>query len=633
MTPVCRLCSTSHDLIQLALSHYEVMSAMAANLNAPPASDAGIIAAAVEKPAVEKRLNSIISRAEELARMYRGRVADLDHAEFGFFLDSYQCCVAELQRSNGYAELAVASGVLPSEGTAALARCDQAWSKLVESLGFVEAELAALPATVAAGHSLLAPGGSLHNFYRRVLATAGQDDQVATVLAATRPSGIDGWQSLARQLLSRIEVATADGVTGIGGALPKLYQSGRSVRRQLQRNITQALAGELDLRATVLSMIVLDGLTRADLIGSSWLAETLESDQLSPPEVDALIAGATAGYPIVHEYYQLKARLFGRSQLDEADRYAPVGEEGARISWTEAREIVLATFDAVHPRCGAAVRELLAADRIDAASRPGKAAGSFTKDVPGELPWISMNFNGSLRHVLLLAHELGHGVHMMMSADLPLLAASAPRVLAETVALLFESLTLARLEQSPAGPGATTALLARWIEDQTVTICRHAATFGFEKALRERMSTIGYLDARMINELWLEAQRELYGRGIAISDSFGSWWSYLEGLYLSPGSSYAHLYGQFAAAALAEQAASKGLGDRLLALMSAGGSAPPRELLLRAGIDPLAPQAWQAGLAALSRRVSELGRAAANPTDHAFEGSSEPSSTVAAMRS
>ncbi|HEU5268609.1 MAG TPA: hypothetical protein VFU36_01705, partial [Jatrophihabitans sp.] len=404
---------------------------MTASLDALPAWDTAAITAAVQHTAAEAELRSIIARAEELSRTYRGRLAELGQDEFELLMAAYQSCVQELQRGTSYAELAMTIGDREAEAAAALARCDLAWSKLTEALGFVEPELAAMPAPVAGNHPLLAPDGMLHNFYRRVVATSSTHDEATAVLAAMRPCGVDGWQTLARQLLSRIQVVTPDGVAGIGSAMTKFFEPDRSVRLQAYRDITHALGGELDLRATVLSMIVLDGLTRAELTGTSWLDETLVSDQLTMPEVDALVAGAAAGYPIVHEYYRLKARLLGQARLDEADRYAPVGQDGDRVSWSQATETVLAAFDAVHPRCGAAARQLLAANRIDAASRPGKGTG-FTKDVPGDLPWISVNFDGSLRHVLLLAHELGHGVHLLMSAHLPLLAATTPRVLAET---------------------------------------------------------------------------------------------------------------------------------------------------------------------------------------------------------
>jgi oligoendopeptidase F len=540
---------------------------------------------------------------------------------------AYQDCVADLQRLTSYAELAMAAGGDTADAAAALDRCDLAWARLSSTLGFLEPELAALDASAAARHELLAPGGALHHFYRRVSRTAGSHDEVHRVLAALRPSGGAGWQALARRLLSRIRVVTPDGVTSVGSAMPGLYQPDRESRQQAHRDISQALAGELELRAMALSMIVADGQARADLTGTSWLHETLVSDQLSQAEVDALMAAAHAGYPLVHRYFAVKARLLGRPTLDEADRYAPVAVADGEISWSQAVDIVLESFDAVHPRCGSAARELLESGHVDAADRPGKPAAPFTKDVPGDLPWISVNFAGALRHVLLLAHELGHGVHMMMAADLPPLAAATPRVLAETVALFFETVTAARLQRVQRLPAAALALTARSLEDQLVAACRQVAVYRFESQLREHWQAAGQLDADAIGDRWLATQRELYGDSLALSDSCGSWWSCMDALYQAPGSGYAYLYGQFAATALAGQHAElgTGFGERMLDLMAAGGSAAPGELLRRAGVDPLAPETWQGTLAALGERVAALEATTAATTAHqTFPGSAEP---------
>src|SRR4051812_46145576 len=215
---------------------------MAATVEALPAWDVDALREAVSEAVLEPRLRSVVRRADDLAGTHRGRLASLGEADFAIFLDSYQCCVQELQRATSYAELAMASDLLDSEATAALARCDLAWSALATALSFVEPELAAMTADQAARHRLLAPGGSLHNFHQRVLATPAQDETVARVLNALRPSGVDGWQTLARQLLSRITVATPAGAAGVGSTMPTLYQPDRSLRRQAHRAITDALA-------------------------------------------------------------------------------------------------------------------------------------------------------------------------------------------------------------------------------------------------------------------------------------------------------------------------------------------------------------------------------------------------------
>ena len=470
------------------------------------------------------------------------------------------------------------------------------------------------------------PGGIYHNFYRRVVDAAQRpaSQEVAGALAALQPTGIDGWQALARQLFARIEVAGAGEVTSLGTAMRNLYLPDRALRQRSHAAITNALNSELELRATTLSMIAADGVARAGLYGVGWMHDSLQSDQMTQAEVETLAAHAAGAYPLVHEYFSLKRRLIGVAELMDFDRYAPVAWHEAHVSWTEAITIVLDTFDAVHPSFGEAARRVIAAGHVDACARRGKAIGPFTKEMPGESPYVCLNFNGTFRSVLTLAHELGHAVHMEAARHLPLLAAMTPRVLAETVALFFESVTLRSLLASRTSAEEQLALLARSIEDRLVSICRHAALYEFERALRDERDGAVSLDSEAIGDIWVRTQREFYGSSVELTADFRPWWSSLESLFLTPGSSYSYLYGQFAATALVEQyeADPSGCGVGLVQLTAAGGTLAPRELLRRAGVDcmisrtrDLAFQAFEKGLSDFRSRVLELSGA------NAFGGS------------
>ncbi len=53
---------------------------------------------------------------------------------------------------------------------------------------------------------------------------------------------------------------------------------------------------------------------------------------------------------------------------------------------------------------------------IDAPVRPGKAPGAFAHPtVPSAHPYLLLNYQGKLRDVMTLAHELGHGVHQVLA--------------------------------------------------------------------------------------------------------------------------------------------------------------------------------------------------------------------------
>ena len=65
------------------------------------------------------------------------------------------------------------------------------------------------------------------------------------------------------------------------------------------------------------------------------------------------------------------------------------------------------------------VREFIDGNWIDAPVRPGKRPGAFCAyTVPGHHPYLLLNWTGSDRDVLTLAHELGHGIHAYLALSL-----------------------------------------------------------------------------------------------------------------------------------------------------------------------------------------------------------------------
>ena len=54
---------------------------------------------------------------------------------------------------------------------------------------------------------------------------------------------------------------------------------------------------------------------------------------------------------------------------------------------------------------------------IHAPTVAGKISGAFSHPtVPSAHPFVLMNYQGKLRDVMTLAHELGHGVHQVLAA-------------------------------------------------------------------------------------------------------------------------------------------------------------------------------------------------------------------------
>ncbi|MEX2318817.1 MAG: M3 family metallopeptidase, partial [Bauldia sp.] len=180
-----------------------------------------------------------------------------------------------------------------------------------------------------------------------------------------------------------------------------------------------------------------------DVAASRHLANRVE-----PEVVDALVAAVHEAYPrLSHRYYRLKARWFGREQLNHWDRNAPLPDVATEtIPFGDARATVLGAYGLFSPEMADIARRFFDKQWIDAPVRPGKAPGAFAHPtVPSVHPYVLLNYQGKPRDVMTLAHELGHGVHQVLAAPQGALMAPTPLTLAETASVFGEMLTFRAL--------------------------------------------------------------------------------------------------------------------------------------------------------------------------------------------
>jgi oligoendopeptidase F len=343
----------------------------------------------------------------------------------------------------------------------------------------------------------------------------------------------------------------------------------------------------------------------ADIADSRHLSNRVEREV-----VDALVSSVRAAYPrISHRYYALKARWLKKKKLPHWDRNAPLPfAPTGSIAWPDARSIVLGAYGAFSPQM-ASIAERFFTDRwIDAPVRPGKAPGAFSHPTtPSAHPYVLLNYQGKPRDVMVLAHELGHGVHQVLAAGNGALMAPTPLTLAETASVFGEMLTFKRLLEQARTATQRRALLAGKVEDMINTVVRQIAFYSFERAVHtERRS--GELTAERIGELWLSVQGESLGPAIEIRPGYETFWMYIPHFIHSPFYVYAYAFGDCLVNSLyaVYESAADGFAERYLAMLAAGGTKHYSELLKPFGLDARTPTFWNGGLAVIERMISEL---------------------------
>ncbi|MBG76925.1 MAG: oligoendopeptidase F [Pelagibacteraceae bacterium] len=326
--------------------------------------------------------------------------------------------------------------------------------------------------------------------------------------------------------------------------------------------------------------------------------------------IDALTFSVKKYYPkISHRYYSLKARWFNKKQIIYWDRNAPLPfQQNKKYSWNDAKSIVLKAYKSFSPEMHAIAEKFFEKKWIDAQIRKGKQGGAFSAStIPSIHPYILINYQGTLRDVSTLAHELGHGIHQYLASFQGYYNASTPLTLAETASVFGEMLTFKYLLNNEENKLRKKILLANKVEDMINTVVRQIAFLEFEKKLHNKRKT-SELSTEEICNLWIDVQSDSLGPYVKIKDNYKYYWSYIPHFIHSPFYVYAYAFGDCMVNSLYSvyEKSPKGFEKKYLQLLKSGGSRNYRELLDTFNFNPTKIKFWSNGLDVISKFIDEL---------------------------
>jgi oligoendopeptidase F len=437
------------------------------------------------------------------------------------------------------------------------------------------------------------------------------DDKIEQLFHEKSVTGRSAWNRLFDETIASLRFTVRGEELPIEPTLNKLQDTDETVRKDASDALAKTFQANLRTFTLITNTLAKDKEISdrwrgfEDVADSRHLANRVEREV-----VEALVSAVREAYPrLSHRYYKLKAKWFGKDQLDHWDRNAPLPKvEQRTIPWNEARDTVLSAYSAFSPKMADIAQRFFDENWIDAPTRPGKAPGAFAHPtVPSAHPYVLLNYQGKPRDVMTLAHELGHGVHQVLAAPNGALMAPTPLTLAETASVFGEMLTFRRLLDQTTNPVQRKAMLAAKVEDMINTVVRQIAFYSFERKVHlERRN--GELTADKLCELWMSVQDESLGPSIRLGAGYESFWTYIPHFIHSPFYVYAYAFGDCLVNSLygKYETANEGFVDRYFALLSAGGSKPYGELLAPFGLDARDPAFWQIGLSMIERLIGEL---------------------------
>jgi oligoendopeptidase F len=567
----------------------------------------------------DPRLDEEVADAESSAAVFReryhGKVASLDAAALAEAVAERERIESAMDRPLTYAHLNFATDMGEPARGALVARLQEKAAALETQLLFFALEWAAVEDAVADA-LLESPDLDhwrhfLHGLrkYRPHLLTEPEE----RILTEKTVSGSSAWARLYEELLGALRVDLDGEQVSLETAMARLYSADREARAAAAEAVGAALEPGLRTRTYVFNTILVDKSIDDRLRGyPSWISSRNLANETTDDAVQALVDATTSRYDVPQRYYRLKARLLGLDRIAHYDRMAPVAESTAKLSWDEARAVVVGAYADFSEQAGEVVDGFFAKNWIDGPVRDNKRTGAFcATTVPGVHPYVLMNYTGDRRSVLTLAHELGHGLHGVMAHPLGLFNASTPLTTAETASVFGEALTFKRLLAEEDDPRRKLDLLTGRIEDAIATVFRQIAMNRFEHAVHTERREQGEVSSDRFAELWLACQTELFGDSVDTT-GYANWWSYVNHFAGVPGYVYAYAYGYLFALSIfrAYEREGEALVEPYLQLLRAGGSRSPEELARIVGLDLTDPAIWASGIDALSDELDEAERLA-----------------------
>jgi len=151
-------------------------------------------------------------------------------------------------------------------------------------------------------------------------------------------------------------------------------------------------------------------------------------------------------------------------------------------------------------------------------------------------------------------------------------------------------------------------LVAEKLEDIMATVFRQVVLTRFEQNIHNERRRKGELTTARINEFWVEANREMFGDSVFLTENYSYWWLYIPHFIHSPFYCYAYSFGELLTLALYGIFLERGKSfvPDYMRLLRSGGSASPAELLLRLGVDINEPDFWSSGLGVIGAMVDEV---------------------------
>ena len=555
-------------------------------------------------------LDHVLKRVKNFSDTYKGKIADdMPDDLLEKSIKEYELILDDLYRTYSYVALDHRAHVKDEEIAKHFAKIQETIAEINTHLVFFTLSINKLSEeTIGRCVKKHAPWVKQLRLYK----DHELSEEVESILCEKNVTSKSAWIRLFDEMLAQIEFKKDGEIVGLSKILEGMSSLDSQERKDSAMSLHQGLAKNEKLITFIFNTLIQDKMIMDKKRGYKSPMHPRHLDNMIEPEVVETLADSVKEnyHHLSHKWYKLKAKIMGQETIHYWDRNAPLfTDEKVNIPYADGKQIVFTAYNEFSPILASIVQKFYDNPWIDVPERDDKDSGAFSAStVPSAHPYILLNYQGKIRDVATLAHELGHGVHQYLAREQGLLMADTPLTVAETASVFGEMLTFDFMKKS--GKYNNKMLLASKIDDMINTVTRQISFYEFEKKVHKHRIEKGELSASEIHCYWKEVQTEALGDGIEWNTECDNFWAYVSHFFHVPFYVYAYAFGDCLVNSLYREyqksTDKKDFEQKYIELLKAGGSKTYKELLQPFNLDPSQKDFWESGLSVIKDMIKEL---------------------------
>jgi len=215
----------------------------------------------------------------------------------------------------------------------------------------------------------------------------------------------------------------------------------------------------------------------------------------------------------LRRYVTFKRKALNLDAMHFYDLYVQLlPEPKAHFSYDDAKSIIIEGLASLGEEYSRVLLEAFENRWIDVYENKGKRSGAYSWGVYGVHPYVLLNFNGTLRDVFTLGHEMGHAMHSHFTfKSQPYVYSGVSIFTAEVASTTNEILLLEHLIKRAADKAEKAYLVNYGLEQVRTTVYRQLLFAEFELEVHKRIEKGNPLTSEDFSAIWKSLYEKHYG--------------------------------------------------------------------------------------------------------------------------